>query len=176
MTLIEVLLAATLFAMAMTGLSTSLRSGTAVWRKVSGSIAASQEMHAMLDQMAQDAANAVPWEPGEPAGFRPAFDDHRIAFVTVSGERLGAVSYSLEEAGESSVLVRRWRTMPEADAAHPGRVTRALSGVDAFSLRNGPFPHAVDVALECRRGAGSSRARRLLVSPQRALPTAEEAG
>lgn len=166
MTLVEVLLGATLFAMTMTGLSTHLQSSTAVWRRATISIAASQEMHAMLDQMAQDAANASGGE----------FEEHRIAFVTVSGGRLGVVSYSLEEEGDASVLVRRWQTMPEAYAAHPGRVTRALSRVDTFSLRDGPFPRAIEVALERRGGPGSSRVRWLLVSPKGSLPTAEEAG
>ena len=176
MTLVEVLLAATLFAMTMTGLSTHLQSSTAVWRRATTSMAASQETHAMLDQMAQDAANAVPWEVGESAGFQPAFEDHRIIFVTVAGGRLGVVGYSLEEEEGGSVLVRRWQTMPEAYAAHPGRVTGALPEVDTFSLRYGPFPRAVEVVLERGGGSGSSRARRLLVSPQGALPTAQEAG
>lgn len=174
MTLVEVLLASTVFAMTMTGLSTHLHSSLAVWRRATSSIEALQEANVMLDQMAQDAANMVHWNVDESKTFQPIFEDHRIAFVMVSAGRVGMVTYSLEEQRGSSVLVRRWQTMPEARVAHPGRVTRVLAQVNTFDVRL--FPQAVEVTLECHRGAASFQSRRLLVSPGGGLPTPEEVG
>lgn len=199
MTLVEVLLAATVFAMTMTGLSTHLQSSVAVWRRASASIGVSQRTDVILNQMAQDVANAVRWDPGEAEAFQPIFEDHRMAFAMVSAARVGVVAYSLEEEGGSSMLVRRWQTMPEAQAARPGRVTRVLPQAQAFSLRYGyrhsaelegmsgivwrdrwdhaeAFPQAIEVTLECQEGSVSSRVHRLLVSPQGQWPLVEEAG
>ncbi len=174
MTLVEVLLAAIIFAMTMTGLSLHVHSSVAVWRRTTVSIEASQSTHLMLDQMAQDVANVVRADFDESASFQPVFENHRLAFVTVSGGRLGVVSYLLEEGEGSSELVRRWQTMPQAQAAHPGRVTRVLAQVSTFDVRL--FPQHVEVTLECHRGAASFQSRRLLVSPGGRLPTPEEAG
>ena len=91
LTFVELLIAATIFAILGVGLSTHLRAAVTIWRRTNDEAEQSQQVRITLRRLAQDLADAtvISPQPKPDAPEAPLFDSGRLAFITVAPGRDG---------------------------------------------------------------------------------------
>ena len=146
LTLVELLMAVTVFATLLVGLSSHVRGSVVAWRRVTSTTERLQRVRVALEWLTADVTNAFVfdpsqvWQPGhrfasdrlscytiQPSSAEQALDGHQAVFV----------SYSVEPSESPTVLTRTVRTVREAADGLPGRSYPLLDQVDAFALRFG---------------------------------------
>lgn len=143
LTFVELLVAATIFAILAMGLSAHLRGGIDVWRRVTSTMASTQSRRVIADRLRVELANGVAvstkqmTNPSEAA--KPVFQTKTLGFVTAmsaqgsesSLRRLRYVRYNLN----GHELERTECSFQEAAADRCGQSHVIAKGVKEFSLR-----------------------------------------
>ncbi len=141
LTLIELLMAATITSILMIGVTLHLRGGITAWRRATAVVDGLGESRAALDQLAQDLANAVVIDTRPTAVPQTAFSQEALQCYTLRSARTGAevqwVTYALADQSSGKALVRS--AQPIQAARQTGAVTPQpiLEHVDGWSLRYG---------------------------------------
>lgn len=177
LTFVELLIAATILSVLITGLSSHLRGGGIVWRRTTETVEALQRQRAALDQLARDLANAViydmrPEAYGAEAGTLPlpGFAPDAMRWFTVSSSRTAVpsvrfVTYRCEALDGVWGLWRTSQSIGEARARRTAPASElALEGCRALSLRYAYAPAEAAQPLDWRSqwpGRGSEEALQL---------------
>lgn len=127
-TFVELLMASTLIAILIVGLSAHLRGGMAVWHQATQTVEALQRQRAAFDQLASDLAGAFlydtrtslgdPTEEGQPPAME--WGSEHLALYTVtaaSATRLPAVQFVTYGCGRIDGKQGLWRTSQSVMAA-----------------------------------------------------------
>ena len=147
-TLVELLIAATMMAILMAGLSAHLRGGMMVWRRATHTSEALQRRRVGLEQLERDLANAMryydqPGGYGEAVGQAPPprFEASLAGWYTVLGgtdTRLPMVQYVRYECGDRDGAQGLWRvtqTVGQARLQQDGTAELLIPGCAAMALR-----------------------------------------
>ena len=146
-TLVELLIAATMFAVLLVGVGSHVRGGLAVWRRATDLEAALQHQRVALEQLERDLANSVLYDPreasdGPDAGLlpKPEFGGASLAWFTVSGSRREppAVRFVTYGCGANQGETGLWRTSQSIGAARaraPAAPTLLWPGCQQLTIR-----------------------------------------
>ncbi|MBI3312402.1 MAG: hypothetical protein HYZ88_02635 [Candidatus Omnitrophica bacterium] len=145
LTFVELLMASTMFALLMVGLSTHLRGGMLAWRRATTTVEELQRRRVALDRLARDAANAVVIDERADAKPPIVFKADALEFFTLGqtpglsqGERrVWFVTYAIEQDGQTGTLRRSARTIQEAQASLSVPSAPLLPNVERLSIRYG---------------------------------------
>ena len=148
LTFIELLVAATIFAILAAGLTLHLRGGIDVWRRTTATMEADQRLRVTGDRLRLELANSVQISTANMADPSPdaasSFGAHAIAFTAAlprgAGRRLRLLRY--EWRSETQQLLRTDCAFQDAAAGRCGQAQVMLEGVSDFSLRYGYRPAA----------------------------------
>jgi type II secretion system protein J len=202
LTLVELMMAGTIFAVLMTGMVLHVRGGAVAWRRVTRTVEDLQQVRVVLERLTQDLVNAVVIDPRPEATPSVHMTREALEFYTLRMDRgrsegnatVQFVTYALRPDAEGSTLVRTAQTIPEAKAAPPDRAQELLTGVERVAIRYGSvaptepssvewrdewadantFPKLVEIVLD-RRGASSilESIRQVIQIPSGSLRYAE---
>ena len=149
-TLVELLIAATMFAILAIGLGGHLRGGLTVWRRTEALMDRLQRQRVAFDRLGRELANAVVYDGraeayGEEPGTlpRPRFEPDVLAWFTVTRPSAGApagirrVSYACGVRDGVAGFYRRSQTIGEARRRVDAEPERALEGCERLRLRFG---------------------------------------
>ena len=165
LTFVELLIAATIFSVLVTGLTSHLRGGGIVWRRTTETVEALQRQRAALDQLARDLGNAVIYDDrpeayGAEVGMLPpqqfAPDGMDWFTVSLSLSRSAApsvrfVTYRCEELDGVWGLRRTSQSVGEARARQAAPTPELLlEGCRELSLRYAYTPVEDGQPLEWR--------------------------
>ena len=202
-TFVELLMAATVFAILMAGFTAHLRGGVVAWRRTTAMVEELQRLRVALDQVTSDLTNASVVDPRPEATPVVRFDHESLQFYTLrpsptasaTGAQIWFVTYARTTDPQRPALVRSLQTIRQAKAGLLPEPQRLLAPVERLSLRYGhqvgedpgqiewqeawtdltQVPKLVEVTIELGgRPAISSRVRRVVIVPSGSLVPAEE--
>ena len=191
LTFIELLMAVTVFATLLVGLSSHVRGSVVAWRRVTSTTERLQRVRVALERLPADVTNAFvfdpsqTWQPGhqfasdrfscytiQPSSAAQGSDTNRVVFVT----------YTMEPSESPMVLTRTVRSVREASDGVPGESHPLLDEVEGFALRygvwdatmnrlvwidrwddQGQVPGVVRVALTMKASAGAAVEQTMLI-------------
>ena len=142
-TLVELLMAATLFSILMVGVVAQLRGGVLAWRRTTSAVEELQQVRVAMDRIADDLANAVVLDPQPASALQTQFSRGMMRFYTV-GTRVRLVQYALVDDGGSSRLMRAVQSAQEAQAGQALHSEPLLAGAKNLSLRYAALPGDAD--------------------------------
>jgi len=150
LTLVELLIAATMMSILFLGLTTHLRGGITVWQRVTQTGEAIQRQRIAWDWLERDLANAYPYtearqEPDKLPDVQ--FSSNRLAFVTIQPARHesdhSTVRYVTYECVEHQGIQGLWRTsqtIGEARAKREALPVLLWTGCDSFTIQYAYLP------------------------------------
>jgi type II secretory pathway pseudopilin PulG len=154
LTLVELLIAATMMSILFLGLATHLRGGITVWQRVTDTAEALQRQRLGLDWLERDLANIFEYEDARDTLPPPEFTRERLAFVTLQPtgyKQFARVRFVRYECAEHDGLKGLWRvslTIGEARAGREVAPTLTLPGCDEWSLRYAYLASSTQAASE----------------------------
>jgi len=127
LTFVELLIAATIFAILGVGLSSHLRAAMVVWRRTNDAADQSQRVRILLRRMGQDLANATVINPQPHADIHdvPHFGSAQLEFITVVPGRDGQPQFARVQHVVYEVVPEL--SAIDAAAHGPGLIRRAQS-------------------------------------------------
>jgi len=159
LTLVELLMAATVFSILLMGLSPHLRGSVMVWRQTTSTAEQLQHTRVAFDRLGQDLSNAFLFDPTGSWTPPPLFAADRLQFYTVRpswavpkpSDQIWFVTYELSQTDEgTTALLRSAQTVREVASSLSGTSAEALAPLEGWSIRYGYVPEEV----EPEEGAG----------------------
>lgn len=191
LTFVELLMAMTVFATLLVGLSSHVRGSVVAWRRVTSTTERLQRVRVALDWLTADVTNAFVFDPSQTWQPGHQFASDRFSCYTIQpssaaqgadGNQVLVVSYTVEPSASPTVLTRTVRSVREAADGLPGQSHPLLDQVEAFALRygvwdqttnrlvwidrwddQGQVPGFVRVALTMKGSAGAAAVRTILI-------------
>ncbi|MDP3723573.1 MAG: type II secretion system protein GspJ [Candidatus Omnitrophota bacterium] len=149
-TFVELIIAATIFSVLVTGLTSHLRGGGIVWRRTTETVEALQRQRAALDQVARDLGNAVIYDTNQEAygteapkpplpRFAPDGMDWFTVSLSLSRSALPSIRFVTYRCEELDGVQGLWRTSQSVGEARARQATPVpelvLEGCRGLSLR-----------------------------------------